>query len=253
MAAVIRVEDLSYSYYGKIPALVDLSLEFEEGGKFAVIGANGTGKSTLLQLVGGLIHPAQGRVFFREREVSETSLKDVAFLRLFRGALGYLFQDPEVQLFCPTVLDELLFGPLQLGLTQAEALDRAQAVMRILALEGLQDRPSYMLSGGEKKKTALGAILTMNPQVLLLDEPTNGLDPRTQHFLLELIAQLHQTGKTILISTHDLQLVEALQPQVVVLSEEHRLERIGPADQILQDEAFLLKVNLIHRPFSRLL
>ena len=251
MAPILRVDHLGYSYLGRIPALADFSLELEEGRIYALIGANGTGKSTLLQLMGGLIHPSQGRVFFRDQEVCETSLADPAFRRLFRGAVGFLFQDPDVQLFCPTVLDELLFGPLQLGIDEAEARERARAVMQLLALAGLQDRPSYMLSGGEKKKTALGAILTMNPELLLLDEPTNGLDPRTQHFLIELITGLNQAGKTVVISTHDLQLVEALQPRVAVLSEEHRLERIGEADEILHDEELLLKANLIYRPFRR--
>ena len=248
MAAIIRVEDLSFSYYGKIPALVDLSLDLEEGGKFAVIGANGTGKSTLLQLMSGLIHPARGRILFREREVSETSLKDADFLRLFRGAVGYLFQDSEVQLFCPTVLDELLFGPLQLGIPQEEAMERAVAVMQLLGLEALGARPSYMLSGGEKKKTALGAILTMNPQVLFLDEPTNGLDPRTQYALAELIVQLNEAGKTICISTHNLSLIAQLKPRVAVLSEDHRLEKVGTTAEILGDEDLLSRVNLIHRP-----
>lgn len=251
MAEILRLDKISYSYLEKIPAVTDFSLGLEEGRIYALIGANGTGKSTLLQLMGGLLHPAQGRIFFRDREVCESSLQDPGFRRLFRGAVGYLFQDPDVQLFCPTVLDELLFGPLQLGVAEAEALDRAQAVMQLLALEGLRDRPSYMLSGGEKKKTALGSILTMNPELLLLDEPTTGLDPRTQHFLIELITGLNQAGKTVVISTHDLQLVETIQPSVAVLSEEHRLERLGETDEILNDEELLLKVNLIHRPFSR--
>ncbi|MSR83422.1 MAG: ABC transporter ATP-binding protein [Candidatus Latescibacteria bacterium] len=251
MAEMLRVDKVSYSYLGKIPALVDFSVGFEEGQLYALIGANGTGKSTLLQLMAGLIHPSQGRVLFGDREVCESSLQDPGFLRLFRGAVAYLFQDPDVQLFCPTVLDELLFGPLQLGIPEAEARERAQAVMQLLALEGLQNRPSYMLSGGEKKKTALGSILTMNPDILLLDEPTNGLDPRTQHALIELITGLNQAGKTVVISTHDLALVEAIQPRVAVLSEEHRLERIGAADEILLDEELLLRVNLIYRPLSR--
>ena len=248
MAPILEIDKVSYSYLGKIPALTDFSLGIEAGRIYALIGANGTGKSTLLQLMGGLIHPVQGRVLFGGREVCEASLQDHGFRRRFRGAVGYLFQDPDVQLFCPTVLDELLFGPLQLGIPETEARERAQAVMQLLALEGLQDRPSYMLSGGEKKKTALGSMLTMNPEILLLDEPTNGLDPRTQHALIELITALHQAGKTVVISTHDLQLVKTIQPRVAVLSEDHRLERIGEADEILHDEELLMNVNLIYRP-----
>lgn len=246
--AVFQLQGVSYRYLNRFPALHAMDLEFQEGGLYAVIGANGSGKSTLLQLLAGLIHPSAGRVLFRGEEVSERALADPAFLRRFRGAVGYLFQDPEVQLFCPTVLDELLFGPLQLGLTPAEAGGRAEGVMALLGLSGLAQRPSYMLSGGEKKRAALGAMLTMNPEVLVLDEPTNGLDPRTQFALTELVTGLHRAGKAVVISTHDLQLVQLLQPQVVVLAEDHRLAKLGPASDVLADTDLLARVNLIHRP-----
>ena len=173
-------------------------------------------------------------------------LKEKDFLRFFRETLGFVFQDSDVQLFCPTVLDELLFGPLQLGLEKNEALSSATEIMQMLQIENLRDRPSYMLSGGEKRRVALGSILTMNPEVLLLDEPTSGLDPKTQVFLLELFLALNEAGKTIVFATHDLSLVDELQSKVAVLSEEHRIEKIGSAEEILKDEELLLRVNLIH-------
>jgi len=246
MGDMIAVENISYRYHDTIPALVDVSLGIREGERYAVIGANGCGKSTLLRIMSGLLYPDSGRVTFQDRVVTEKSLKDRDFLRFFRAGVGYIFQDSDVQLFCPTVFDELIFGPLQLGIGKGEAKDRVAEVMKMLGIEGLKDRPSYMLSGGEKKRVAIGSVLTMNPQILLLDEPTSGLDPRTQCFLAELIFELSQAGKTILISTHDLTLVSEFQPTVAVLSEEHRVETIGPADEILQDEDLLLKVNLIH-------
>jgi cobalt/nickel transport system ATP-binding protein len=178
--------------------------------------------------------------------VTESSLKEKNFLRFFRQKIGYVFQDSDIQLFCPTVIDELLFGPLQIGLERAEAMDRAVEILKMLKIENLSNRPTYMLSGGEKKRVALGSVLTMNPDVLLLDEPTNGLDPRTQVFLMELILALNEAGKTIVIATHDLSLVGELHSRVAVLSEEHRLEKVGSADEILYDEELLLKVNLIH-------
>ncbi|MEW5744216.1 MAG: ABC transporter ATP-binding protein [Nitrospirota bacterium] len=243
---IIRVEGVSYRYYDRIPALSEVTVSVQEGERFAVIGSNGSGKSTLLQIMSGLIYPSGGAVFFRGREVSEKSLRDKDFLKLFRGQAGYVFQDSDIQLFCPTVLDELMYGPLQLDIGEEEALDRAHEVMKMLGIEDLGDRPSYMLSGGEKKRVALGSVLTMNPEVLLLDEPTNGLDPRTQCFLMELLVALNEAGKTIVIATHDLSLVEELHARVAVLSEEHRVEGIGSAGDILRDEALLLKVNLIH-------
>jgi len=243
---IITAAGINYSYCNNIGALVDLSLSIKEGEKVAVIGANGSGKSTLLRIMSGLKHPSSGTVFFRGREVSKASLRDKEFLRFFREGVGYIFQDSDIQLFCPTVLDELLFGPMHLGITQNEALERAFLVLQLLNIENLKERPSYMLSGGEKKRVAIGSILTMNPQVLLLDEPTNGLDPRTQCFLTELIFELNESGKTIVISTHDLSLVAEFQPKVAVLSEEHRIEQTGSAEEILKDEDLLLRVNLIH-------
>lgn len=243
---IIVIENVSYSYYGRIPALVNVNLQIKDGERFAIIGANGSGKSTLLQIMNGLIYPSDGRVFFKGKEVSEKSLKDKGFLRFFRQNVGYIFQDSDIQLFCPTVMDELLYGPLQLGLNESEAIDRVFEVMKMLNIENLKDRPSYMLSGGEKKRVAIGSVLTMNPETLLFDEPTNGLDPKTLCFLMELLFALNEAGKTIVIATHDLSLVDELQCRVAVLSEEHTIERISSADDILKDEELLLKVNLVH-------
>ncbi len=243
---IIRLDGVSYGYYGKIPAISEITLSVPEAGMSGIIGANGSGKSTLLRMICGLLEPDKGKVFFKDKEVSEKTLKEKDFLRYFRERVGYVFQDPDVQLFCPTALDELLYGPLQLGLSEEEARERASGVMDMLGIAGLKDRPPYMLSGGEKKRVALGSVLTMNPEVLLLDEPTVGLDPRTQCLLVELILSLNDSGKTIVIATHDLSLVEELQLRVAVLSEEHRIEAEGSARDILGDEALLLKVNLIH-------
>jgi cobalt/nickel transport system ATP-binding protein len=242
----MRLEKVSYKYHDNIPALSDVTLEVNSGDNVAIVGANGSGKSTLLQIMGGLKYPVAGKFFFRETEVSERSLKEKGFLRLFRENVGYVFQDSDVQLFCPTVLDELLYGPLQLEISEEEGMKRALEVMRMLEIEPLKDRPSYMLSEGEKKKVAIGSVLTMNPQNLLFDEPTNGLDPRTQVFLVELLFALRESGKTIVLATHDLGLVAELGARVVVLSEDHRIERSGNTDEILGDQDLLLRVNLIH-------
>lgn len=246
MEDIIRLEDICYSYYDSIPAVCDVSLGINERERFAIIGANGSGKSTLLQIMSGLIPQSGGKCFFKGNEVSEETLRNKGFLRFFRERVGYVFQDSDVQLFCPTVLDELLYGPLQLEINENEALDRAFEVMQILNIENLKGRPSYMLSGGEKKRVAIGSVLTMNPEVLLLDEPTNGLDPRTQCFLVELMFALSEAGKTLVIATHDLSLVDELHTKVALLSEEHRIEKIGASEDILKDEELLLKVNLIH-------
>ncbi len=246
MEDIIKLENISYSYYNKIPALSNISLEIKAGENLAIIGANGTGKSTLLQIMDGLLFPSSGKFFFQGYEITEKALKDKGMLRFFRARVGYLFQDADTQLFCPTVLDELLYGPQQLEMDEKEAWQRAGEVMEFLEIEKLKDRPSYMLSSGEKKKVALASILTLNPEVLLLDEPTNGLDPRTQCFFVELMLALREAGRTIIVATHDLSLVDELQSSVAVLSEEHGIAKIGRAEEILADLDLLLNANLIH-------
>lgn len=247
MKDIIKIENISYKYYNKIIALNEISFSINEGEKLAIIGANGSGKSTLLQLMTGLIFPSSGKIFFRDNEVNEKTLKKDGFLKYFRSKVGYVFQESDIQLFCPTVFDELLYGPMQLELGEEQAIKRAVEIMEFLNIEKIKDRPSYMLSGGEKKRVAIGSILTMNPEVMFFDEPTNGLDPKTQSFIIDLLSALNNSGKTIIISTHDLSLVTELNARVVVLSEEHKIEKIGTAEDILKDQELLLKVNLVHK------
>lgn len=246
MGDIINIEDVHYSYYGKIKALNGISMRIKDGEIFAVIGSNGSGKSTLMQIMNGLVFPDSGKIFFYENEINEQSLKNKKIFQLMRENIGYVFQNSDIQLFCQTVLDELVFGPVQLGIEEGEAVERAMQVMAMLNIEYLKDRSSLMLSGGEKKRVAIGSVLTMNPSVLLLDEPTGGLDPKTQSFLVELVMNLHEAGKTIVIATHDLALIDDLGPRVAVLSEQHAVKAIGDASQILGNTELLVEVNLIH-------
>lgn len=251
MPPLFSIEDVHYDYFGRIPALAGIDLAINAGERFAIIGANGSGKSTLLQLLDGLIFPSRGIIRFHGHEVSEAALRDTGFLRFFRERVGYVFQDSDVQLFCPTVLDELMYGPLQLDISEVEAEDRARNVLKMLAMENTADRPTYMLSGGEKKRVAIGSVLTMNPEVLLLDEPTNGLDPRTVAFLIDLLLSLNEAGKTIIIASHDLSLVADMEMSVALLSERHVVEKIGTSADILADEEMLIRTNLIHEHLHR--
>lgn len=246
MEALFSLNQVCYEYFGQIPALAGINLNVQAGSRCAVIGANGSGKSTLLQIMDGLIFPCSGTISFHGRELTEESLRNAGFLRFFRERVGYVFQDPDVQLFCPTVLDELLYGPHQLGISGDESEHRAREVLAMLGMEKHADRPTYMLSGGEKKRVALGSVLTMNPEVLLMDEPTNGLDPRTQSFLVDLLLALNEAGKTVIIATHDLSLVAEMEMEVALLSEEHGVEKVANCDEILSDAELLLRTNLIH-------
>jgi cobalt/nickel transport system ATP-binding protein len=160
--------------------------------------------------------------------------------------MGYIFQNPDIQLFCPTVFDELLFGPLQINVPLDVARERAEETLSYLGISYLKERSITMLSGGEKKKVAIASVLTMNPEVLLVDEPLSSLDPKTQTFFVELLLELNHTGKTIIFTTHHLDLIDHLQPKVAVLSADHTIGKTGDAPEILGDQEFLASVNLIH-------
>ena len=247
----ISLKNIDYSYYGKIPALRGISLSVKKGEMFSIIGLNGSGKSTLLHVMNGLIIPDSGEVLFDGEAVTEKSLKSAGGISL-RRKMGYIFQNPDIQLFCPTVLDELMFAPLQLDLSYDEARLRACQTLSFLGIDHLKDRSVFMLSGGEKKKVAIGAALTMNPDVLLVDdEPLSNLDPRTQTFFIELLIELNHLGKTIIFTTHRLELIDHLQPRVAILTEEHRIGRTGTASEILDDQELLKSVNLVHEHYHK--
>jgi cobalt/nickel transport system ATP-binding protein len=243
---IISLKNVDFSYFGKIPALININLSVKKGEMFSIIGQNGSGKSTLLHIINALIFPDSGEVLFNGNSVSEKSLRDKSSGMQLRQRMGYIFQNPDIQLFCPTVFDELLFGPLQSDLPYETARERAEQTLSFLDIGYLKDRPVYMLSGGEKKKVAIGSVLTTNPEVLLIDEPLANLDPKTQTFFTELLIKLNQAGKTIIFTTHQLDLIDHLQPRVAVLSEEHTIRKTGAASEILSDEAFLISMNLIH-------
>jgi cobalt/nickel transport system ATP-binding protein len=247
MEDIISLKNVNYSYYGKIPALKNINLSIKKGEMFSIIGLNGCGKSTLLHIINGLVFPDSGDLIFDGNHVTEKSLKDNTFSMLFRQRMGYIFQNPEIQLFCPTVFDELLFGPLQLNLPIETANERAEQTLSYLGIEYLRERPVYMLSGGEKKRVAIASVLTMNPDILLVDEPLSSLDPKTQTFFIELLLELNHAGKTIIFTTHNLDLIDHLQPRVAVLSEDHTIRETGTASEILGDEELLISVNLIHQ------
>jgi cobalt/nickel transport system ATP-binding protein len=245
MEDIVRLENITYNYLQKHNALQNVNISVKQGDVFSIIGSNGSGKSTLLHIISGLLFPSSGKIYYKNDVISEDTLKNSSFNASFRSSLGYVFQNSDSQLFCPTVFDELIFGPLQAGYDKEKAFSRAHDIMHMMRIEHIKDRPTYMLSGGEKKRVAIGAVLTTNPDVLLLDEPMSGLDPKTRSFLIQLLFELNQSGKTIIIATHHLELVDHFQSRVAVLSENHEIEKIGTTDEILSDTELLIKTNLI--------
>jgi cobalt/nickel transport system ATP-binding protein len=240
-----------YGYRPGAPALDHIDLGIALGEHVAIVGANGSGKSTLLKLLDGLVFPEAGSIHVFGKPLTLEALDEPAFRRELRARVGFVFQDADVQLFCSTVEDELAFGPLQLGLSEAEVRRRVALVGERLRIEKLFDRPTYELSGGEKKRVAIASILTMEPDVLLLDEPTNALDPKSQVWLLEALDDLKRAGKTAVIATHNLSVAAESADRLIVLSEEHTLVADGPPEQILRETELLLAVNLIHEHAHR--
>ena len=236
--------------YGELYALKDVSFEIRRGESLAILGANGSGKSTLLKMLNGLMFPTSGYVEYQGVRLGEDTLRG-EFLRCFREAVGFVFPEPDVQLFSPTVFDEVAFGPLQLGLPKDEVRKRVADLLDMLGIFALKERAPYTLSSGEKKKVAIASVLSVNPDVLLLDEPTNGLDPRTQVWLFELLARLRGLKKTCVMATHDLSLVEDFSERAVVLDESHTVAADGPTAEVLRDKDMLLRTNIIHEHTHR--
>jgi cobalt/nickel transport system ATP-binding protein len=182
---MIELRDISYSYHpDKLPILDKLSFLLEDK-RVGIIGANGSGKTTMLHLLVGLIRPDGGELLFDGKKVETKS-----DLQNLRKEVGFLFQSSDDQLFSPTVIEDVAFGPLNLGYSREEAGDIARKTLNDLGLQGFEDRITHKLSGGEKKLVALATILSMQPKVLLLDEPTNSLDPETSSHLIEILQDL---------------------------------------------------------------
>jgi cobalt/nickel transport system ATP-binding protein len=243
---IFSCRDLHYTYLDRFPALAGVCLDVRPGEKVALLGPNGCGKSTLLKLLDGLIFPDSGTFSAFGQPVTEDNLEDEQFAAGFRARVGFVFQNSDAQVFSPTVREEIAFGCLQLGLPVEETAARVDDVLAMLGIADLAERAPFQLSGGQKKRVAIASVLVMNPQVLLFDEPTAALDPRTQHWLIELIAELNAAGKTIVLATHDLDALDVIADRCLVFVEDHTIARVGPPGEILADRELLLRANLIH-------
>ena len=243
---IFSLTNVSFSYPGNIPALAGISLAINKGERAAIIGANGTGKSTMLAMLDALIFPQQGAVRFMGKELSPENMNGAAFQREFRKKVGFVFQNPDIQLFCPSVREDILFGPLQLGIPRDEILQRFDRTVELLKLTPLLERSPHNLSLGEKKKIAIASVLVIEPDVLLLDEPTAGLDPQTMRDIIAVLQHAHHAGKTVVFATHDLHIVEEIADTIHVFGNSRSVIRSGTPEEILSDREFLQKNNLAH-------
>lgn len=243
---IFEARSVSFAYEGKQVALENIDFSVHAGESLVIVGANGCGKSTLLKLLDGLYFPTQGAIFAFGKPLTEKALQDDEFNFAFRRRVGLVFQDSDVQLFSPSVLDEVAFAPLQLGISRVEVDRRVDAALNALQIERLRDRAPHRLSGGEKRRVALASLLTLQPDVWLMDEPTTGLDPRSQSWLVEFILEQRKQGKTVITATHDLAVAEEIASTLYVFSEDHRIAASGPPADILKDHDLLHRCNLSH-------
>ena len=242
----IALENVSFTYQEGTPlastALSDVSLTIEDGSYTALIGHTGSGKSTILQLLNGLLVPSQGSVRVFDTFITSTSKnKDI---RQIRKQVGLVFQFAENQIFEETVLKDVAFGPQNFGVSEEDAEQIAREKLALVGIdESLFNRSPFELSGGQMRRVAIAGILAMEPAILVLDEPTAGLDPLGRKELMNLFKKLHQSGMTIVLVTHLMDDVAEYANQVYVM-EKGRLVKFGKPSDVFQDVVFMEEVQL---------
>jgi len=210
---IIEAKNITYLYPDGTKALDNINFSVEKGQMASLLGKNGAGKSTLFLHFNGIFEPESGEIF-----VDGEKLKyDKKSLLKVRQIVGIVFQNPDDQLFAPTVEEDVAFGPLNIGLSQEETKERVTSALKRVGMEGYEKKPPHHLSGGQKKRVAIAGILAMNPEIMVLDEPTSGLDPKGASKILKLLYELNNEGMTIIISTHDVDLVPLYSSKVNII------------------------------------
>jgi cobalt/nickel transport system ATP-binding protein len=254
MASVIlEARDVRFRYPQGMEAIRGISFHVRRGEKVALVGPNGAGKSTLLLMFNGMIRPDSGMLLFDDRPIRY----DRESLRELRRRVGFVFQNPDRQIIAPTVWQDVAFGPTNLGLPEGEVRAAVGAALRNVGLSGLERRPPHQLSSGEKKRVAIAGVLAMDPDLLVLDEPTSNLDPAGSEDIMELLEELKAKGKTLLISTHDVELAYPWADRVILLREGEILREDSP-EVAFGDAALVRKARLsvpvlldLHRELER--
>jgi len=221
---ILEARDVRYRYPRGMEAVCGISFHIRKKEKIALVGPNGAGKSTLLKMFNGMIRPDSGLMLFDNQPIGY----DTASLRMLRKRVGFVLQNPDRQIIAPTVYQDVAFGPTNLGYSEPEVKGAVTTALRHVGLEGFERRPPHQLSGGEKKRVAIAGVLAMDPDVLVLDEPTSGLDPSGSEDIMELLDELNHEGKTIIISTHNVELAYPWADRAMLMLEGKILEEDIP-------------------------
>lgn len=242
--ALIKFVNVSYTYLKDTPlekeALISVNLDIEEGERIGVIGKTGSGKSTLIQLIGGLIYPTSGEIFIKGKEIRKWSSKELCKI------VGIVFQYPEYQFFAETVFEEVAFGPRNIGVSEIELEECVKAAIESVGLSfpEIKDRSPFHLSGGEKRRLAIASILAMNPEILVLDEPTANLDPKGKSEIMSYIDQwVNKNNKTLIFISHDLDEVIRLVRRIIVLKD-GQIIFDGPTEKLFMNYDKIEKADL---------
>lgn len=238
-SSILEAEDIIFSYPDGTKALDGLSISIEDGKKVAILGANGAGKSTLFLHFNGILQPDQGSIKFK----GETVKYNKRALKELRKNVGIVFQDPDMQLFSSSVFQEISFGPLNLGLSEEEVRARVNEAMEVTGITELKDRPTHLLSYGQKKRISIADILAMKPQAIIFDEPTVWLDPRHSNEIIDFFDEINNQGITVILSTHDVNLAYSWADYVYIFAEGKIIGEGIPSD-IFQDKELLMNADL---------
>lgn len=231
---IVAVENLDHTYSDGTVALRNISFRITHGESVAIIGANGAGKSTLLLHLNGYLTPTSGRIRIGDFPLTKSTLPSI------RRTVGMVFQDPDDQLFMPTVYDDVAFGPMNLGLSGEDLEQRVSSALEQVGAAHLAAKSPYNLSAGEKKRVSIATVLSMSPDILVMDEPTNGLDPFSRRQILTLLREFSHTR---IFTTHDLDMVMDLCERVIVLHK-GEVRADGPTVEIFSDQALLAECRL---------
>jgi len=235
----LSTKNLSYTYPDGTHALKNINMEIYKGQKVAIMGPNGAGKSTLFSHFNGLTEPTSGHV-----EVDGKAIKyDRDTLLEVRQKVGIVFQDPNDQLFAPTVKEDVAFGPMNLGLDYEEVEKRVSEALTMVGMEQYMDKTPHHLSGGQQKRVAIAGIIAMRPEIMILDEPTAGLDPEGVEKVLSILNELNNEGMSIVISSHDIEMVNEFAEKIFVLNEGEILES-GDKNEIFSNKELLKTAHL---------